>query len=92
MNGSRVPAELSVAEFDYDSVRQTSGGMDGLTFRATFLRQLHKFQAVVLDVAVYSVMPVMTKSLVITHCRSDTPDGIARVIRLPEISCEGDIS
>lgn len=89
LNGSQVPAELSVAEFDYDFVRQTSGGVDGLTFRATFLRQLHKFKAVVLDVAIYSVMPVMTKSLVITHCRSDTPDGTARVIRLPEISCEG---
>ena len=86
-------SDLSVDVFDRDVARKSAGAMSAayydLTFRAHFWSQSHKLKAVLLDVAIYSLMPVMTKSLVITHCRSDTPDGISRVIRLPEIACEG---
>ena len=88
-----VGTNLEVSAFSRAQAKVSTGGMRGVyyqtTFAAHFWNQQHKLKAVFLDVAIYSLMPIMTKSLLITHCRSDTPDGVARVIRLPEIECEG---
>ena len=85
---------LQIEDFNTDIAAKSKGAMTMVmaevpTFRRHLKHQHHKLQAVFLDIIIYSLMPIMTKSLIITHCRFDTPDGAPRVIRLPEIECAG---
>ena len=51
----------------------------------------HKLKSALVDIAILSLMPLMSKASAMLHCRhSDhTPGGLSRVVSVPAIVCEG---